>query len=104
MICLDCLRGSVYNHDSAPATARCEVCGDTRLCMKWSQVALFVPYIPLQICDIFDTQPIVDKNQCPECKGKRVILSACMGCGENKCHHLMKPCSPHCLACVASRS
>lgn len=104
MICLACLRGSIYDRETALVVGKCETCGDTRPCIPGDRIALFVPYIPLQIYDLFDIMPIVDKNQCADCKGKKVMLSNCMGCHEAKCFHLMKPCSPYCRECVAVSS
>ena len=102
--CLDCLRGSVYDRNAVPTTTECQVCHDVRPCVPGERVGLFIPYIPLQFVDLFEGEPINNKNQCAACKDKRVVLSFCGRCHQKKCYHLMKPSSPDCLACVASSS
>jgi len=102
--CLDCLKGSVYDKETVPTTTECQVCHDIRPCVPGERIALLIPYIPLQFMDIFETEPIDNKNQCAACKDKRVMLSLCGTCHKKKCYHLMKPSSPNCLACVAGSS
>lgn len=65
-------------------------------------MGLFAPFIPLMMCD---TEPTNFKNRCAACRDtKELALFLCGICGEKKCFHLMKPCSPHCLSCTANAS
>lgn len=104
MACLDCLRGSIYNRDAVTTVMECSHCHDVRPCLPGESIGLFIPYIPLIWVDIFGTEPINNKNQCATCKDKSVLLASCYTCHEKKCWHLMKPSSPHCLACIAQAS
>ena len=104
MICVDCLKGSVYDRSTAPVTTECEVCHDTRPCIRGDAIALFVPFIPLMTMDAFGPESKETRNRCAKCASGSPVLLFCGTCHVSKCFHLMKPASPYCKACVASLS